>query len=97
MVGMVEVVAVVVAGVVVLGVVGVGVVMVMVRMVGSGGGRSGNDRSGTTTTFPLLSLSRLEGSLCLEGASFQSGSPSLCMLSTSLRNKWSAPYKPICP
>ena len=74
MVGMVEVVAVVVAGVVVLGVVGVGVVMVMVRMVGSGGGRSGNDRrSGTTTTFPLLSLSRLEGSLCLEGASFQLG------------------------
>ena len=63
--------------------------MVMVRMVGSGGGRSGNDRS-YTTTFPFLSLSRLEGSLCLEGAS-------LCMLSTSLRNKWSAPFKPICP
>ena len=99
-VGMVEVVAVAVAGVVVLGVVGVGVVVVMVRMVGSGGGgRSCNDTSGTTTTttFPLLSLSRLEGSLCLEGASFQLGAPSLCMLSTSLRNKWSAPYKPICP
>ena len=79
-VGMVEVVAVVVAGVVVLGVVGVGVVVVMVRLVGSGGGRNGNDRSGTTTTFPLLSLSRLEGSLCLEGASFQLGAPSLCML-----------------
>ena len=96
-VGMVEVVAVVVAGVVVLGVVGVGVVMVMVRLVGSGGGRNGNDRSGTTTTFPLLSLSRLEGSLCLEGASFQLGAPSLCKLSTLVRSKWSAPYKPICP
>ena len=69
--------------------------MVMVRMVGSGGGRNGNDRSGTTSTFPLLSLSRLEGSL--EGASFQLGAPSLCMLSTSLQNKWSAPYKPMCP
>ena len=89
----------VVAGVVVLEVVGVGVVVVMVRMVGSGGGRNGNDRSGTTTTtttFPLLSLSRLEGSLCIEGASFQFKASPLCMLSTSLRNRWSAPFKPIC-
>ena len=45
--------------------------MVMVSMVGSGGDRNGNDRSGTTTTFPLLSLSRLQGSLCPEAASFQ--------------------------
>ena len=70
-------------GVVVLGAVGVEVVVETVRTVGSGG-RNGNDRSGTATTFPLLSLSRLQGSLCLEGAPFQLGAPSLCFRASNV-------------